>query len=138
MVPRASIRQLDTSIRHLNDVTHGGVDVGVPAAAAENAVVADAGLYAVLLHMLTQPGTKVLRGERLTEAANIVPLPLDGQQRGALDGARIDAAAMHLELAERQKVILKNRFHRFEIELGRQIHDREIFLVKFLNDLKLG
>ena len=52
---------------------------------------------------------------RVAEAANIVPLAFDGQQSGALDGARIDQAAVHLELAEGQSVVLEYQLHRFEI-----------------------
>jgi hypothetical protein len=72
--------------------------------------MADTRLHAVQLHMLAQPGTKVLRRECLTEAANIVPLAFHGQQSGAPGSAGIDPAAMHIELAERQKVVLKNPF----------------------------
>src|ERR1700730_3750963 len=90
------------SVCHLNDITHHGVDFVVPAAAAEDAVVANPSLHVVHLHILPQSRAKVLRGEGLAEAANIVPLAFDGQKRGALDGARIDQAAMHLERAEGQ------------------------------------
>ena len=78
------------SIRHLNDIPHNRIDFIVPAAAAEDAIMADTCLHAVQLHMLAQPRAKVLCRERLTEAANIVPLAFHGQQRGAPDGARID------------------------------------------------
>ena len=113
-----------------------GVDFVVPAAAAEDAVMANPRLHVVHLHILPQSRAKVLRGEGLAEAANIVPLAFDGQQRGALDGARIDQAAMHLELTEGQNVVLEDQFHRFEIELGRQVHYREIFLIERLDELK--
>jgi len=43
---------------------------------------------------------------------------------------------MHLELTEGQNVVLEDQFHRFEIELGRQVHYREIFLIERLDELK--
>ena len=106
------------SVCHLNDITHHGVDFVVPAPAAESAVVANPCLHIVHLHVLPQSRAKVLRGEGLAEAANIVPLAFDGQQSGTPYGARIDQAAMHLELAEGQSVVLENQLHRFEIEFG--------------------
>ena len=71
------------SVCHLNDITHHGVDFVGPAPAAEDAVVANPCLHVVHLHILPQSRAKVLRGEGLAEAANIVPLAFDGQQRGA-------------------------------------------------------
>jgi len=124
------------SVCHLNDITHHGVDFVVPAPAAEDAVVADSSLHVVHLHILPQSRAKVLRGEGLAEAANIVPLAFDGQQSGTPYGARIDQAAMHLELAEGQSVVLENQLHRFEIEFGWQVHDREIFLIECLDKLE--
>src|SRR5580692_13145824 len=73
------------SVCHLNDITHYGVDFVVPAPAAEDAVVANPRLHVVHLHILPQSRAKVLRGEGLAEAANIVPLAFDGQQSGVLD-----------------------------------------------------
>jgi hypothetical protein len=73
------------SVCHLNDITHHGVDFVVPASAAEDAVVANPRLHVVHLHILPQFRAKVLRGEGLAEAANIVPLAFDGQQSGVLD-----------------------------------------------------
>ena len=64
-----------------------GVDFAVPAPAAEDAIMANFRLHVVRLHILPQTRAKVLRGEGLAEAANIVPLAFDGQQRGALGRA---------------------------------------------------
>ena len=118
------------SVCHLNDITHHGIDFVVPAPAAEDAVVANPCLHVVHLHILPQSRAKVLRGEGLAEAANIVPLAFDGQQSGTPYRARIDQAAMHLEM------VLENQLHRFEIELGWQVHDREIFLIERMDKLE--
>ena len=72
--------------------------------------MADARLHVVQLHILPQARAKVLRGEGLAEAANIVPLAFDGEQRGAPDRPRIDRPAVHHELAEGQNMVLKDSF----------------------------
>jgi hypothetical protein len=114
----------------LDNVTKNGINFIVPAPAAEDSVVPDAGLHSVHFRVLPQPGAEVLRRECLTEAADIVTLAFDGKKRGLPDCARLDWAAMHTEFTERQKVVLKDRFHGLDIELGRQIHDRKILLRK--------
>ena len=45
--------------------------------------------------------------------------------------------ALELHLAERQQVFLEHLLDRFEIEIRAQIHDREIFLVEFMDRVGL-
>ncbi len=68
----------------------------------------------------------------LADAGNVVVLAFDGQQRDALDLARIDRPAAMRHLALRQRVPHEHRIDRLQIELGREIHDREIFVIEFL------
>ena len=48
-------------------------------------------LQVVKLLLRRQVGAQVLRGFRLTDARNVVPLALDGHQRGAGDLGGVDA-----------------------------------------------
>ena len=51
--------------------------------------------------------------------------------RGSIDGA------LELHPALRQQAFLKHLLDRLEIEIGAQIHDREIFLVEFMDRVGL-
>src|SRR6266851_3548614 len=66
-----------------------------------------------------------------------IALALDGEQHGALDGARIDPLALPFERAERQGMLLKNQADGLEIELGAEVEHREIFVIEGLGDLRL-
>src|SRR5215510_13154810 len=61
----------------------------------------------------------------------------DREQHGALDGARLDAPTLPLELADRQRTFLKNETNGFQIEFRRQIEHGEVFVVERLGDLRL-
>ena len=68
----------------------------------------------------------------LAEAADIVASRLDGHERGLLDGRAIDLLAPVHHLPSGKAMILEHRLDRLQIELRRQVHDGEIFLVEFL------
>ena len=99
--------------------------------------MADAGLHMVLFAKWLDRRAKIMGGQSLADGANIVPLALDGEQRGATNCARVDLAALPFELAQRQRMVLKHQLHCFEIELGRQIQNGEIFVVEDLLHLRL-
>ena len=66
----------------------------------------------------------------LADAGNVVVLALDGEQRDRADRAGIDRfAAMH-HLALGQGVADEHRLDGLQIELGGQIHDRQILVVE--------
>src|SRR5258706_9978935 len=115
---------------YLDDIAHLRIDAGLPALAAENAVVADAGLDVVALEVRPHAGAQVLRRERLADRADIVALAFDGEQSHAADRARLDLAAAHRELAFGEGIVLENRLDRLEVELRRQIHGGEILVVE--------
>ena len=93
------------------------IDV-VAVAPVGDPVVADAGLHVVLAHVRAQARAQVLRGQGLADAADVVALAFDGQQRGAADARRLDAAAAPLQFAARQVVALEHALDRLQIELG--------------------
>src|SRR6476659_3044926 len=66
----------------------------------------------------------------LANTADVVALALDGHQRGALDGARIDEIAAHSEAAIRQILTLEHPVDRLQIEIRGQLHYRSVFVVK--------
>ena len=73
---------------HLDMVADTGIDLIVPALAVEDAIMADAGLQMVRLHIGTQAAAHILRGERLAHGADVVLLALDREQKRLLDRAR--------------------------------------------------
>jgi hypothetical protein len=97
----------------------------------------DAGLHVVALQIRPQLAAHVVRGDRLTDGADVVALALDRQQHGAANGARVDALPVPFELAERQRVFLEDEPHRFQIELRGEVEHGEIFVVKRLGDRRL-
>src|SRR5215213_6374638 len=107
---------------------YAGVDLGVPLASAKNAVVADAGLEVVDLEVRGDAGAEVLRGDGLAYGADVVALAFDGEEGGLADGGGVDLALTYGEFAARKVVGLEDAFDRFQIELGRQIVDREVFV----------
>ena len=67
----------------------------------------------------------------LAEPGDIVLAALDGQKGDVRNRLRPDRAIAVHHFALRQKMALKNLIDRFEIELGGQIHDREILVIEF-------
>src|SRR5664279_5920213 len=76
------------SIALQNDVLHHRIDLVLPGAAREHAVMADAGLHVVALARGPQRRAQVVRGQRLPDRADVVLLALHGEQHGALDRLR--------------------------------------------------
>ena len=89
-------------------VSHQGVDLAGPAFAGENPVMADAGLHVMRLHVGSQAAAQVLRRERLADGADVVALALDGEQRGAADGARRDQPLAPVQRAARERELLEH------------------------------
>src|SRR5262249_60461732 len=77
----------------LYQVREPRVALVLPAAAAEHAVVADAGLHVMAPEIGAHVGAQIVRRHRLADRADVVLLALDGEQRGAPARARVDAAA---------------------------------------------
>ena len=72
------------------------------------------------------------RGLGLAEAADIVILALDGEQRGLGDGAGIDQATAVQPFALGQGMALKHDLDGLQVEFGGHVADRAIFLVEIL------
>src|SRR4051812_24428044 len=86
-LPRAAV--LVASDARLDVVADDGVDLSLPAAAAEDAVMADPRLHVVRLHVGAQPIAEILGGQRLADGADVVLLSLDRQQEGVADRLRV-------------------------------------------------
>ena len=71
-----------------------------------------------------------MSGLGLADAGNIVVLAFHRHQRDALDRSRIDATATMHHLTLRQRMTDEHGFHRLQVELGRKIHDGQIFVVE--------
>src|SRR5262249_41086804 len=125
------------SLARENDVLEQRIDLVSPAVTAEYAVMPDPRLHMVPLEIGAQSGTQVVRGHRLSDGTDVVALAFDGEQHGALDGARLDAFALPFELAGRQRTFLKNDANGFQIEFRRQVEHGEVLVVKRLGDLRL-
>ena len=138
--PYASDRRLARPprlLRDLDDVANDRVDVLLPAAAAEDAVVADVRLHVVRSQPGPQP-RQVLRCQGLADRADVVALAFDGEQRRAPDRRRVDLPAAQRQLAERQRVLLEDQAHGLEVEVGREIGDRHVLVVEVADRLRLG
>src|SRR5262249_41841033 len=97
-----------TSLAHMNDVAQDRIGLGHPAAAAEDAVMADADLDVVMLFVRAEARAQFLGGEGLADRADVIALALDRQKKGLADRARIDAAAAPAHRAAWQIVLLED------------------------------
>lgn len=105
----------------------------LPALAAEYAVVADARLEMMVFLTGSQVATEVVRRECLSDGTDVIAFTLDREQRGALNGARVDASALPFQSAARECVFLEDETHGFQIKVRSQIHNRQIFVVERRN-----
>src|SRR4051794_40497267 len=96
-------------------VAPGGVNLRLPARAAEDAVVARSGLKVMALEVGPQRRAQIVRRHRLPDGADVVPLALHREQRRAADCPRIDAAAAHGQQATGRSAgaVLRTRLVRF-------------------------
>src|SRR4051812_35977164 len=101
----------------MNHVAHHRISLRRPAPAAEDAVMPDACLHVMLLHVRAQAAAEILRRKGLADGADIVLLALDGEEKRALDRAGIDTAAAMPHLAARQEMLLKDFLDRLDEEL---------------------
>src|SRR6202043_2127855 len=116
----------------VHEIPQQGIDLVVPAPAAEHAVMPDAGLHVMYFAVSADTGAQVLRGQRLADRADVVLLALDRHQAHALDRGGLNRPAAIGQLAHGQEMFLKNVADGFNIKLRRQIHYREIFVVECL------
>src|SRR5690606_18960044 len=75
-------------------------------------------------------GAEVVRRPGLAQAGDVVQLALDGHQRGLLDRRRRYLLAAMEEAALGQRMLLEHVADGVEVEIRREIHDREIFVVE--------
>src|SRR4029453_13131867 len=102
-------------LRDVDHVAHHRIDMLLPAAAAEDAVMPYAGLDVVVAQVGAERAAEVLRGERLAHRADVVALALHREQGGAADRTRVDEAAVHPEAPARKLVLLEDAAHRLEV-----------------------
>jgi len=71
--------------------------------------MADTRLHVVTLAVRPDRRAELLRGERLPDRADVVLLALDGEQRSALDRARLNRLAAECQRARRERILLETR-----------------------------
>src|SRR5215469_7503961 len=76
-----------------HNVTEHGIDLLLPALAAEHAVMADSGLEMVALARGREPGQEVVGRGGLADGADIVAFALHRQQQGIADLGEVDTPA---------------------------------------------
>src|SRR5579862_8587016 len=118
-----------------DEVTHLRIDLPAPAAAVEDAVMADAELDILGLLRFRQASQQPSGSRGLTDAANIVVLAFDQEDGGAGYGAWLDQAAARHEGAMREVAAVEDTLDRLQVEIRRQIHHRRIFVIEFLRRL---
>ena len=112
-----------------DEVAHARHDLLAPLAAVEDAVVTNAWLLPVHMACAGDVGRERVGGLGLADAGDVVELALDRHQRG-LDGGRIDLAAAAHPDAARQLVLLEHDLDGLQVELGGEVHHREILVVE--------
>src|SRR5581483_11083251 len=125
------------SLARQDHVAHDRVDLLLPALAGEHAVVADAGLHVMAAFVGPDARAQVMGRRRLAQRADVVALAFHCEQRGAADGAGLDARAAVVELAPGQPGLLENPLDRLKVELGREVQHGEILVVEGLGGLRL-
>ena len=101
-----------------------------PAAAGEDAVVADARGEEVLAPLARDVEAQRVRGLGLAVARDVVQLALDGQQRGVADRLRAHQLLAHEHAALGQREVLEHRLHRVEVVLGRHVEHGVVLVVE--------
>src|SRR5215469_2195363 len=96
----------------------------------EHPIMADFELKVVGLFHRSDPAAKLVRRNSLARCADVVPFALDRHQRCAFDGGWLNQTSTHPETALRQIVVVEYACDSLQVEIGRQIHDRAIFLIK--------
>ncbi len=80
-------------IDRADELADARLDFGSPARTVEHAIMADARLHIMHVFVVGNRSAKIVRGFRLPEAADIVPLALDGHQSGFRDCGAVDVFA---------------------------------------------
>src|SRR6266403_20646 len=91
-------RESRTSRIDVHEIPQQRIDFVIPALAAEDAVVADAGLHVVHLAIGAHAGAEILRGQRLADRADVVLLAFDRHQAHPLDRGGIRRPVHHREI----------------------------------------
>src|SRR3546814_1179658 len=84
----------------------------------------------VFLHVVRQGGREVEGRAGLADAGDVVELALDAKDGGAGNGVRAHRVPAMDHLALRQGVVLEHRLDGLQVELGRQVHYREVLVVE--------
>ena len=87
-------------------------------------------LQVVRLLCRRQVAAEAVRRAGLADGTDVVALALDGQESGLFDRAGINRLAAHREPAVRQILALEHALDGVEVELGRQVHDRAVFVIE--------
>ena len=87
------------------------------------------------LHIMQAPrrgnlGAQLLRRICLAHSRNIVLFTLHRENRRPMDRVQVDHRAAVTVQPQRNRVLDEHFFHGLEIELRRQVHHREIFVVE--------
>src|SRR5665213_1862789 len=115
-----------------DEVPHLRVNLVAPAPPVEDPVMADIGLDVAFLLAGFKAAEELMRRGGLADRANVVVLALDGQERGAGNGAGFDRTVAQGHFALRQRVFLKDATDGLQVEIGGQIHHRHVFVVETL------
>ena len=114
-----------------HELGHARSDLGAEARAVENAVVADLGTLEVHLVLGRNAGAQIERGAALAGAGDVVLLAFDRHQRRPADGAEIDGPAARGHEPARHQVLHEHGVDGLQVELGREIHHGQVFVVEF-------
>lgn len=113
-----------------DEVSHLGRDHLTPAATIENTVMANLGGHEIGFPGRVQIGGKGERGFGLADAGNIIALAFHAQNRGFLDGRRVNRLVPVHHFTLGQRMGLKHGFNGLEIEFRRHVHHRTVFLIE--------
>ena len=105
-------------------------DLVAEAGAVEQAVMADAGLLVMLVLVVVQVRGERMGGAGLPQAGDVVPLAFHRQDGRARDRRRVDVPVPRHQHPARQQVLLEHGVDGLQVELGRQVHDRAVFVIE--------
>src|SRR5882672_1213010 len=83
-------RALSTAVVRQHEIGNARLDFRAETRAVEHAIMADAGLKVMRLHVVRNAGAQFVRRLGLTNAGNVIVLALDGEQPDSLDLGEID------------------------------------------------
>ena len=116
-------------VRH-DELSNARRDVIAETRPVEDAVVTDLRARVAVPRVRIDIRRQIVGGMTLPKTSNIILLTLNRHERRAMNDIQIDLLSPVCKARSSQIMFHKHRIDSLEVELGRQIHDREVLIIE--------